>query len=104
MNSEEAIRIVEEIQSICESGGFADPASVEAIRRRIFSLRTGFDGPIGPKLGSISSWAGILFSARKHRAYGTENVRHFIRMDYTVLKDIIERTEEVRRRRDAGEK
>ena len=77
-------------------GGYDDAGARNSIKKLIRELRPHY--PSEPSLmevtGSLLTWADILYSARKHAAYGDpERVRSFILADCSRLDKVIQRGE-----------
>ena len=98
LNLEEAQKIVDEIEMLCEGGGSYELLSLQAVHRIVSLLRLSLADtlPIGGKLSSVESWATILFSDRSHVDWGgVSTVRSYIKRDCAALRSIL---------RDAGAK
>ncbi|MGD0591632.1 MAG: hypothetical protein ABSA44_12685 [Bacteroidota bacterium] len=97
MTKQEAISLVDELEGLIKEGGISNPPILKIIQAHCFSLEHSdlcrADAKL--KIGSICEWFEILFSERKHQKYGGyDRVAHFIRMDCSSLREMIERIKE----------
>jgi hypothetical protein len=82
--------------------GRANPHVTREIGLHLDTLRDNAPEYSGPIISSLSRWTAILFSARKHRQYGTvpsggdgyQRVRDFMLSDLMVLDDHIRQASE----------
>lgn len=69
-SKQEALEIVNEIESLSEGFGWADQQALSTIKKKLFTLRCNGPSLIGEKLTSIEEMAKIGFSERRHENYG----------------------------------
>jgi hypothetical protein len=98
----EALELVRRIKARSVRGGWADTDALHDTKHLIHQLRNAAPadadfGYWGEKLGSIESWADVLFSARKHERWGGHaQVRHLLLCDCARLRMVL-RTDATRR-------
>lgn len=77
-------------------GGCPDTEALQKVRHLRFRFPCAGGGYVAEKIGSIESWATILYSDRKHARWGVngvESIRDFIWQDMHSLANCIRRME-----------
>jgi hypothetical protein len=75
------------------TSGWANSDALKIVRIRVSDIRDATSEPyLLEKIGSLSSWLGILFSARKHQKHGgLETVRQYVIQDLSNIESYARR-------------
>jgi hypothetical protein len=94
MDYQEAIKYVDELDKLIETGGSPNPETVRRIEAIVFVFKSSSEiNPyIREKIASIEKYSRIIFGYRKYDNIGDyEKYLHFLRIDCSNLRKAISR-------------